>query len=53
MRLALRPYYKDRKLKALHEAKPPRGQAATEPMAAPDAPAATDVGTVDDVAGAA
>jgi len=45
MRLALRPYYEDRKLKALHEAKRTRGAAAVaEPVAD---------GAGDDVAGAA
>ena len=50
MRLTLRPYYEDRKLKALQEAKPPRGAEAT---AKPDVEDDVGAEELDDVAGAA
>jgi type IV secretion system protein VirD4 len=50
MRLALRPYYEDRKLKALQEAKPPRGAGAT---AKTDGEGDVGPDELDDVAGAA
>ncbi len=50
MRLALRPYYEDRKLKALQEGKPPQGAEAT---VKPDVEDDVDAKEFDDVAGAA
>ncbi|HJV09591.1 MAG TPA: type IV secretory system conjugative DNA transfer family protein, partial [Acidimicrobiales bacterium] len=50
MRLTLRPYYEDRKLKALQEAKPRRG---TEATVRPEAEDHVDAEELDDVAGAA